>query len=94
MRTGTLVAGGVAAAGLLPAALFGAAVAHADNADEQQACQLMDDPTAAQQGYAPAEYTFMVLRGRMSAQRARDVMSVAVQEICPNHIIDLPASWR
>lgn len=94
MRTATRVTSCVATAGLLATALWGAGAAHADNADEQQACQLMDDPSAAQQGYAPAEYTFMVLRGRMSAQRARDVMSLAAQEVCPNHIIDLPASWR
>lgn len=94
MKTGTLVPRAMGVAGLLAAALSGVGAAHADNADEQQACQLMDDPTAAEQGYAPAEYTFMVLRGRMSAQRARDVMSLAAQEICPNHIIDLPASWR
>lgn len=54
----------------------------------------MDDPAAAQQGLAPAEYAFMQLRATMSAQRARDLMSLVVQEDCPNHIIDLPASWR
>lgn len=85
----TTVAGAV-----LAGSLGGAAVARADNPEEQQACHLMDDPAAAQQGLAPAEYAFMQLRATMSAQRARDVMSIAVQEDCPNHIIDLPASWR
>lgn len=84
----------IAAGALLAGALAGAAVAHADSPEEQQACQLMDDPAATQQGLAPAEYAFMQLRATMSAQHARDVMSIAVQEDCPNHIIDLPASWR
>jgi hypothetical protein len=83
-----------AAGALLVAPIFGQGVAHADSPQEQQACQLMDDPAAAQQGLAPAEYAFMQLRATMSAQRARDLMSLAVQEDCPNHIIDLPASWR
>jgi hypothetical protein len=83
-----------AAGGLLLGWLLGSGVAHADSADEQQACQLMDDPAGAEQGYAPAEYAFMELRARMSAQRARDVMSLGVQQYCPNHLIDLPASWR
>jgi hypothetical protein len=82
------------AGALLAGSLAGAAVARADSPEEHQACQLMDDPAGAQQGLAPAEYTFMQLRASMSAQRARDVMSIAVQEDCPNHIIDLPASWR
>ncbi|OBK34621.1 hypothetical protein A5659_21270 [Mycobacterium sp. 1165196.3] len=84
----------IAAGTLLAGSLFSAAVAHADSPEEQQACQLLDDPAAAQQGLAPAEYTFMQLRATMSAQRARDIMSIAVQEDCPNHIVDLPASWR
>lgn len=84
----------IAAGALLAGALAAAAVAHADSPEEQQACQLMDDPAATQQGLAPAEYAFMQLRATMSAQHARDVMSIAVQEDCPNHIIDLPASWR
>ncbi|OBJ19254.1 hypothetical protein A5646_21700 [Mycobacterium sp. 1245499.0] len=84
----------IAAGTLLAGSLGGAAVAHADSPEEQQACQLLDDPAAAQQGLAPAEYTFMQLRATMSAQRARDIMSIAVQEDCPNHIVDLPASWR
>lgn len=82
------------AGALLAAPIFGQGVARADSPQEQQACQLMDDPAAAQQGLAPAEYAFMQLRATMSAQRARDLMSLAVQEDCPNHIIDLPASWR
>lgn len=85
-----IAAGGLA--GL--ASLFGSAIAHADSNLEKEACQLMDDPAGPESGYAPAEYAFMVLRGRMSAQAARDVMSVAAQDFCPNHIIDLPASWR
>lgn len=84
----------IAAGGLLLAVMFGSGVARADSGDEQQACQLMDDPAAAEQGYAPAEYAFMQLRSRMSAQRARTTMSEAVQDYCPNHLIDLPASWR
>ncbi|OBG97135.1 hypothetical protein A5697_19645 [Mycobacterium sp. E3251] len=79
---------------LLAAMMFGSGVAHADSGAEQQACQLMDDPAAAEQGYAPAEYAFMQLRSRMSAERARTTMSEAVQDFCPNHLIDLPASWR
>ncbi len=61
---------------------------------EQLACQLMDDPVGHDQGYQPAEYAFMVLRAKMSAEDARNVMSMAVQEYCPNHLTDLPASWR
>jgi hypothetical protein len=85
----------LAAGGLLGlASLWGSSVAHADNAREQQACQLMDDPAGPQMGYTPAEYAFMQLRATMSAQGARDVMSQAAQDLCPNHIVDLPASWR
>lgn len=84
----------IAAGGLLLALMLSSGVARADAADEQQACQLMDDPAAAEQGYAPAEYAFMLLRARMSAERARTTMSEAVQNYCPNHLIDLPASWR
>ena len=54
----------------------------------------MDDPAAAQQGFEPVEYAFMQLRSRMSAERARTIMSEAVQDYCPNHWADLPASWR
>lgn len=85
----------IAAGGLVGLALlFGSGIAHADSDLEKQACQLMDDPAGPESGYAPAEYAFMMLRARMSAQAARDVMSVAAQDVCPNHIIDLPASWR
>ncbi|OBF10256.1 hypothetical protein A5730_07925 [Mycobacterium sp. ACS4054] len=84
----------IAAGGVLLALMFGAGVAHADAGDEQQACQLMDDPAAAEQSLAPVEYAFMQLRSRMSAQRARTVISEAVQDYCPNHLADLPASWR
>lgn len=84
----------VIAGALLAGPVLGAGAARADSPEEQQACQLMDDPAAAEQGLAPAEYAFMRLRATMSAQHARDTMSLAVQEDCPNHIIDLPASWR
>ncbi|MGZ4510000.1 MAG: hypothetical protein ACXVX6_00505 [Mycobacterium sp.] len=84
----------IAAGGLLLALMFSSGVARADSGDEQQACQLMDDPAAAQQGFAPAEYAFMQLRAKMSAERARTIMSEAVQDFCPNHLADLPASWR
>jgi hypothetical protein len=84
----------IAAGGLAGLTLFGSGVAHADASQEQEACQLMDDPAGHDLGYAPAEYAFMVLRQKMSAEGARNVMSMAVQEYCPNHITDLPASWR
>lgn len=89
MRMVTVVTAGA----LLAGSVFGAGVARADS-PEEQACQLMDDPAAAQQGLAPAEYAFMQLRATMSTQHARDLMSIAAQRVCPNHIIDLPASWR
>lgn len=85
----TIAAGGMACLGL-----FGAATAHADPAREKEACQLMDDPAGPESGYAPAEYAFMMLRAKMSAEAARNAMSQAAQDFCPNHIIDLPASWR
>jgi hypothetical protein len=88
----TILAGGVL--GLVSLGASGVARADPDNPKEQEACQLMDDPAGAQAGYAPAEYAFMMLRAKMSAQAARDIMSVAAQEVCPNHIVDLPASWR
>jgi len=72
----------------------GPGIAHADASQEQQACQLMDDPAGRELGYAPAEYAFMMLRAKMSAQAARDIMSLATQDFCPNHITDLPAGWR
>ncbi len=84
----------IAACGLLLALMFGSGVARADSGEEQQACQLMDDPAAAQQGFAPVEYAFMQLRSRMSAERARTIISEAVQDYCPNHLSDLPAGWR
>jgi hypothetical protein len=34
------------------------------------------------------------LREKMSAEGARNVISLAAQEYCPNHITDLPAGWR
>jgi len=74
--------------------LFGSGIAHADASKEQEACQLMDDPAGHDLGYAPAEYAFMMLRAKMSAEAARNVMSLAAQEFCPNHIPDLPAGWR
>jgi len=82
----------VGALGLVP--LLGPGLAHADSGAEKEACALMDDPAGPQMGYAPAEYAFMQLREKMSAQRARDVMSEAAQDYCPNHITDLPAGWR
>ncbi len=83
-----VAAGGLALGGVL----LTVGIAHADLASqEKEACRLMDEPD---QGYAPAEYAFMTLRGRMSAEQARNVMSEAAQDFCPNHIIDLPASWR
>jgi hypothetical protein len=84
----------ITAGGLAGLALFGTGLAHADASQEQEACQLMDDPAGRDQGYAPAEYAFMLLRAKMSAQDARNVMSAAAYNYCPNHITDLPASWR
>ncbi|WP_420715954.1 hypothetical protein [Mycobacterium sp. 663a-19] len=85
----------VAAVGLAASAfLVGPGVATADSDQEKEACQLMDDPTGPQLGYAPAEYAFMLLRAKMSAEKARVVMSEAAQDFCPNHITDLPAGWR
>jgi hypothetical protein len=88
--TTRIAAGGLV--GLAP--LFGSGIAHADSNQEKEACQLMDDPTGPQLGYAPAEYAFMLLRAKTSAEDARNVMSVAAQDFCPNHIVDLPAGWR
>jgi hypothetical protein len=68
----------------------GSGIAHADSNQEKDACQLMDDPTGPQLGYAPAEYAFMQLRAKMSAEDARNVMSEGAHDFCPNHIIDLP----
>jgi hypothetical protein len=87
----------IAAGGLVVLALLlGSGTAHADSRQEKEkaACQLMDDPAGPESGYAPAEYAFMMLRAKMSAEDARNVMSQGAQDFCPNHIIDLPASWR
>ena len=87
----------IAAGGLIALALLsGSGVAQADSRQEkeQEACQLMDDPVGPQSGYGPAEYAFMLLRGKMSAEDARNAMSQGAQDFCPNHIVDLPASWR
>ncbi|MBW0018585.1 MAG: hypothetical protein JO236_13715 [Mycobacterium sp.] len=84
----------MAAGSLVGVVLFGSGVAHANTSQEMQACQLMDDPSGHDQGYAPAEYAFMMLRATMTAEDARNVMSRAVQDYCPNHLIDLPAGWR
>jgi hypothetical protein len=85
----------IAVAGLVGlASLVCPGIAHADASQEKEACQLMDDPAGHDLGYAPAEYAFMVLRAKMSAEAARDVMSEGAQDFCPNHIVDLPASWR
>jgi hypothetical protein len=90
MRTVTAIAAG----GLVGLALFGSGIARADASQEKEACQLMDDPTGHDLGYAPAEYAFMMLRAKMSAQDARTIMSEAAHDYCPNHTTDLPASWR
>jgi hypothetical protein len=84
----------IAAGGLAALTLFGSGIARADPSQEQEACQLMDDPAGHDLGYAPAEYAFMLLREKMSAEGARNVISLAAQEYCPNHITDLPAGWR
>ncbi len=85
----------IAAGGLVVlAALFGSGIANADSDREKEACQLMDDPAGAEMGYAPAEYAYMMLRAKMSAESARNAMSLGAQDYCPNHITDLPAGWR
>jgi hypothetical protein len=76
------------------ASLSGCATAHADADQEKEACQLMDDPEGHDSGYQPAEWAFMMLRGKMTATDARNAISLGAQDFCPNHIIDLPASWR
>ncbi len=90
MRTTKIAAGGL----LCLASLFGSGIAHADSSQEREACQLMDDPAGPGLGYTPAEYAFMQLRAKMSAEDARNVMSLAAYDLCPNHITDLPAGWR
>jgi hypothetical protein len=85
----------IAAGGLVvPASLLSSGIAHADSSREQEAWRLMDDPAGAQLGYAPAEYTFMMLRAKMPAEAARNAMSEGAHDFCPNHITDLPAGWR
>ncbi|MEZ0353214.1 hypothetical protein [Mycobacterium sp. pR1184] len=83
-----------AGAVLCMASVWGSADAYANANQEQQACALMDDPAGHDLGYQPAEYAFMVLRGQMTAGDARNVIALATQDFCPNHVIDLPASWR
>ncbi|BBY21085.1 hypothetical protein [Mycobacterium stomatepiae] len=82
------------AALLCTMSLWGSGSAYANANQEQQACQLMDDPAGHDLGYQPAEYAFMVLRGTMTAVDARNVIALATQDFCPNHVMDLPASWR
>jgi hypothetical protein len=36
----------------------------------------------------------MMLRAKMTAEHARNVMSEGAYDYCPNHITDLPAGWR
>jgi hypothetical protein len=85
----------IAAGGILGLAFVcGSATAHADSGQEKQACQLMDDPAGAESGYSSVEYAYMQLRATMSAEHARNVISLAVQDYCPNHLTDLPAGWR
>jgi hypothetical protein len=84
--------GKLAVGGLVGLAwLCGSGVASADASRQKEACQLMDSP---EEGYAPAEYAFMVLRSQMSAEEARSAMSLGTQNYCPNHVTDLPAGWR
>lgn len=85
----------IAVGGLITLAwLFDSGIAHADSGQEKEACQLMDDPAGPQSGYTPAEYAFMLLRAKMSAEDARNAMSEGAYDFCPNHITDLPAGWR
>jgi hypothetical protein len=84
----------IVAGGLVGLALFGSGIAHADANQEKEACQLMDDPAGHDLGYAPAEYAFMLLRAKMSAEDARNIMSRAAYDYCPTHITDLPVGWR
>ena len=93
MRISTIAVGGLV--GL--AALFGSGVAHADTAQEKQACNYMNDPTGASLGYTPAEYALMMLTvpddvsgESMSNKNALQVMRDAVQDFCPKHAADVP----
>jgi hypothetical protein len=90
MRAVTTIAAGC----LVSLVLFGSGIANADASGEKEACQLMDDATGRGLGYTPAEYAFMLLRSEMSAEDARNVMSLGAHDYCPNHISDLPVGWR
>ncbi|BBZ50854.1 hypothetical protein H7H82_20735 [Mycobacterium heidelbergense] len=90
MRTVTAIVAG----GLASVALLGSGIAHADANQEKEACQLMDDPAGRDLGYEPVGYAFMQLRAKMSAEDARNVIALATQDYCPNHITDLPTAWR
>lgn len=94
MRITKIAAGGLVGLASLFGSGIGLGVARADSGQEKEACQLMDDPAGPESGYLPAEYAFMRLRAKMSAEDARNVMSEAAQDYCPNHITDLPAGWR
>ncbi len=94
MRTTKIAAGGLVGLASLFGSGIGVGVARADSSQEKEACQLMDDPAGAESGYLPAEYAFMMLRAKMSAEEARNVMSEGAHDYCPNHITDLPAGWR
>ena len=94
MRITKIAAGGLVVLASLFGSGIGLGIARADSSQEKEACQLMDDPAGPESGYLPAEYAFMRLRARMSAEDARNVMSEAAQDYCPNHITDLPAGWR
>jgi hypothetical protein len=89
------IVGAMASGALLSmASVTGAGTASANAGQEQEACELMDDPAGHDMGYQPAEYAFMVLRAKMTAGDARNVIALATQDFCPNHVMDLPASWR
>jgi hypothetical protein len=89
------ILGAIAAGAMLgTVSLWGCDIAYADANQEKEACQLMDDPDGHDSGYQPAEYAFMMLRGKMSAEAARNAIALGVQDFCPNHFTDLPASWR
>ncbi len=94
MRITKIAAGGLVGLAALFGSGIGLGIARADSGQEKEACQLMDDPAGPESGYLPAEYAFMRLRAKMSAEDARNVMSEGAHDYCPNHIIDLPAGWR
>jgi hypothetical protein len=87
MRTVTTIVGG----GLAALALSGSGIAHADSSEEQEAWTIQRDVTWARRRPNTPSW---VLRAKMAAEDARNVMSQAAQDFCPNHITDLPASWR